>query len=101
MGNTKSTKTTSKKIINPTYQNAMNQFTTQELKNMQIKFRTLAKRSNGPTVDRDTFMKYMKFEDGLLGEQLFTFFDSKHNGVVDFEEFICGLAIFSRGTLLF
>ena len=43
-------------------------------------------------------MKFMKFEAGLLGEQLFTFFDSKQNGVVDFEEFICGLAVFSRGT---
>ena len=65
---------------------------------MQIKFRGLAKRSEGPTVDQATFMKFMKFEDGLLGEQLFTFFDSKQNGVVDFEEFICGLAVFSRGT---
>ena len=96
MGNTRSKKKEAPRSL--LFEKSLTSFTTDELKEMQIKFRSLAKRSAGPTVDRDTFMKYMKFEDGLLGEQLFTFFDSKNNGVVDFEEFICGLAIFSRGT---
>ena len=96
MGNAKSKKPPKQRSA--LFESSSSHFTTEELKEMQIKFRGLAKRSDGPTVDQATFMKFMKFEDGLLGEQLFTFFDSKQNGVVDFEEFICGLAVFSRGT---
>ena len=98
MGNTRSKKNKKEQPRNHLFESSLTSFTIDEIQAMQIKFNSLAKRSAGPTVDRDTFMKFMKFEDGLLGEQLFTFFDSKNNGVVDFEEFICGLAIFSRGT---
>lgn len=35
---------------------------------------------------------------GLLGERLFAVFDRKKNGVIDWEEFICGLALCCRGT---
>ena len=92
MGNAKSKKPLKQRSA--LFESSSSHFTTEELKEMQIKFRGLAKRSDGPTVDQATFMKFMKFEDGLLGEQLFTFFDSKQNGVVDFEEFICGLVVF-------
>ena len=90
-------KGSSKKQPSAQFQAAASKFTPEELQDIQIKFRTLAERSKGPTVDKGTFLKYFPIP-GLIGEQLFTFFDSKKTGVVDFEEFICGLAIFSRGT---
>ena len=40
------------------FQAAASKFTPDELRDMQIQFRTLAERSKGPTVDKSTFLKY-------------------------------------------
>ena len=37
--------------------------------------------------------------NGLLGERLFAQFDKKQNGLIDFNEFICGLATVCRGSI--
>ena len=36
---------------------------------------------------------------GLLGERLFSQFDVKGNGFIDFDEFISGLSVCCRGTV--
>ena len=58
-----------------------------ELKVIHQTFADLAKRSPGDVIDKPTFLKFFPLP-GLLGERLFTVFDSKHTGVVDFEEFL-------------
>ena len=49
-------------------------------------------------MDKSTFIKFFNLP-GLLGERLFFVFDKKKNGVIDFEEFISGMAEFSKGTM--
>jgi len=85
----------------------------------------LAARSPGPTMDKFTFLKFFNVP-GMLGERLFAVFDKfcsvcirilcvfliyiapprgvwfvcrKKDGVLDFEEFLRGMADFSRGTI--
>lgn len=53
-------------------------------------FRGLAKRSEGPTVDKATFMKFFNYP-GVFGERVFALFDQKNTGVIDEEEFMSGL----------
>ncbi|KAG5175768.1 hypothetical protein JKP88DRAFT_172109 [Tribonema minus] len=50
----------------------------------------------GTSVDKETFLQYFPLP-GLLGERLFAVFDTKRSGKVDFEEFVCGLAVTCRG----
>ena len=64
---------------------------------MKIKFKTLAELSKGPTVDKKTFLKVFPL-GGILGERMFTLFDVDESGVLDYEEFVVGLAFFCRGT---
>ena len=56
----------------------------------------LASRSPGKTIDKLTFLKVFKVP-GMLGERLFAAFDRKDNGVIDLEEFVCGLGLIVRG----
>ena len=44
-----------------------------------------------------TFLQYFPLP-GLLGERLFAVFDKKQIGEVDYEEFVCGLAVTCRGS---
>jgi Ca2+-binding EF-hand superfamily protein len=69
-----------------------------EISILKQTFKDLAERSPGKTVDKATFLTYFPLP-GLIGERLFATFDSKHTGNIDYEEFICGLAICCRGTL--
>ena len=57
----------------------------------------LASRSPGKTVDKIAFLKMFNLP-GMLGERLFAAFDRKSNGVIDYEEFISGLGLLSRGS---
>jgi len=73
-------------------------------------FRDLAMRSPGKTMDKATFLSLFKLP-GMLGERLFNFFDAyglvllsliqfrKKNGVIDLEEFLNGMRVYSRGSL--
>ena len=49
-------------------------------------------------MDKSTFIKFFNMP-GMLGERLFAVFDIKKNGVIDFEEFLAGMAEFCRGTM--
>ena len=79
------------------FKDAAIKFDTSELHELKMKFETLAERSKGPTVDKATFLKIFPLP-GILGERLFTLFDVDRSGVLDYEEFICGLALFCRGS---
>ena len=59
-------------------------------------FATLATRSPGDTVDKITFLRFFPLP-GLLGERLFSVFDTKETGVIDFEEFLAGLSVIAKG----
>jgi hypothetical protein len=50
-----------------------------------------------PRIDRHTFLRAFPLP-GLLGERLFTVFDSKADGAIDWAEFAVGLAVVCRGT---
>ena len=86
-----------KKIQSVMFKDAAIKFDTSELHELKMKFETLAERSKGPTVDKATFLKIFPLP-GILGERLFTLFDVDRSGVLDYEEFICGLALFCRGS---
>lgn len=71
---------------------------------LQTTFRDLANRSQHskphktPCCDKDTFLRFFSNVPGLIGQRLFYVFDLKKDGVVDFDEFIEGLKIISRGS---
>lgn len=60
-------------------------------------FKDLAQRSPGNTIDKETFLRFFPLP-GLHGERLFKAFDHKNAGVIDFEDFLTGLAVCSRGS---
>lgn len=49
------------------------------------------------TMDKSTFLRLFKLP-GMLGERLFAVFDKRHDGAIDYSEFIQGLATYVRGT---
>jgi serine/threonine-protein phosphatase 2B regulatory subunit len=69
-----------------------------ELGLLEKMFRDLAKRSPGKTMDKATFLALFKLP-GMLGERLFRVFDQKKNGVIDWEEFLDGMKVYSRGSI--
>ena len=60
-------------------------------------FKDLSLRSPGNTIDKRTFLHHFPLP-GLHGEQLFDIFDIKQTGVIDFEEFISGIALCTKGA---
>jgi len=69
-----------------------------ELTLLDRMFQDLANRSPDETMSKETFLQYFNLP-GILGERLFAVFDAKKNGVIDFEEFVNGLARYNRGSL--
>jgi calcium/calmodulin-dependent protein kinase I len=49
-------------------------------------------------MDKTTFLHFFHVP-GIFGERLFHAFDAKGNGVIDWEEFVDGLARYSRGSM--
>jgi Ca2+-binding EF-hand superfamily protein len=49
-------------------------------------------------MDKATFLRFFSMP-GMLGERLFQVFDRRQNGVIEWEEFVAGLADFCRGTM--
>uniref|UniRef100_A0A7S2RX58 Calmodulin n=1 Tax=Mucochytrium quahogii TaxID=96639 RepID=A0A7S2RX58_9STRA len=72
-------------------------FTNLELDMLKKSFKDLAQRSPGKTIDKETFLKFFPMP-GLHGERLFKVFDHKMTGVIDYEEFVTGLAVCCRGS---
>ena len=76
---------------------AVRRFTPHEVRVLKETFKDLAQRSPGKTVDKATFLHFFPLP-GSLGERLFMMFDRKNTGVIDYDEFMCGLAISCRGS---
>ena len=83
----------------PEFQAAAQKFSSAELRDLRMKFKSLAERSKGNTVDKASFLRYFPLP-GQLGERLFYVFDKKSTGVIDYEEFVCGLALLRQPYLL-
>lgn len=66
-------------------------------------FNDLAKKSTGESINKDTFLSVyqlpVRFMKGLLGERLFSYFDTKKSGLLDFELFITGILYYSKSQL--
>eukprot|EP00918_Siedleckia_nematoides_P011997 GHVU01026354.1.p1 GENE.GHVU01026354.1~~GHVU01026354.1.p1 ORF type:complete len:183 (-),score=37.01 GHVU01026354.1:151-699(-) len=60
-------------------------------------YTSLRERSDEAGIDKQTFLQFFPLP-GLWGERLFQKFDFKSNGVVDYEEFLIGIAVCCRGT---
>ncbi|KAJ8604660.1 hypothetical protein CTAYLR_006520 [Chrysophaeum taylorii] len=73
-------------------------FSASEMALLHQIFQDLARRSPNKTVDPEHFGEYVCGFPGLHGEQVFTAFDTKQTGNLDFEEFVSGLARSARGT---
>jgi Ca2+-binding EF-hand superfamily protein len=74
----------------------LSKFTRDEISILSQLFRDLSSRSQGLTVDKVTFLQFFPLP-GLWGERLFDKFDKKNTSVIDFEEFMSGLRICTKG----
>ena len=74
---------------------AAQKFDTDEIHVLRKTWQDLADRHNGKGIDKETFLQYFPL-NGLLGERLFAQFDVKKAGIVDFDDFILGLATVCR-----
>eukprot|EP00736_Rhodelphis_marinus_P007849 Rmarinus@m.1239 len=72
-------------------------FMHEEVAVLKQMFKDAAKRSKGKTVDKATFLTMFPLPS-LMGERLFTMFDTKKTGVLDCEEFIAGFFLCLRGS---
>jgi serine/threonine protein kinase/Ca2+-binding EF-hand superfamily protein len=72
-------------------------FESHEYSMLQRMYVGLAAQSVGNTVDKRTFMKYFNLP-GMLGERVFSVFDQKKTGVIDQEEFMHGLSLYTKGS---
>ena len=70
-------------------------FLPKELSVLTSMFKELEQKDH--TMDKSTFLKLFKLP-GLLGERLFSVFDTRHDGAIDYTEFIEGLATYVKGT---
>ena len=77
---------------------AASKFESTELHILKKTWEVLADRNDGRGIDKEMFLQYFPLS-GLLGERLFTEFNMKGNGLIDFDEFVIGLAVCSRGTM--
>eukprot|EP01135_Chromosphaera_perkinsii_P009375 Nk52_evm51s1737 gene=Nk52_evmTU51s1737 len=77
---------------------AAKNFTSEELRWLKMTYKTLAKRSPDAFVDKETFMNFFPLP-GMLGERLFAAFDTKKNGVIQYNEFLCGLSLCLHGNV--
>jgi serine/threonine protein kinase/Ca2+-binding EF-hand superfamily protein len=77
---------------------AASKFDEDELHILKQTWQDLADRCEGRGIDKDTFLQYFPL-NGLLGERLFLSFDTKHNGHIDFDEFVMALATLARGSI--
>ncbi|CAM9562557.1 unnamed protein product, partial [Ectocarpus sp. 13 AM-2016] len=70
-----------------------------EIKVIKETFKDLCHVNGGSMrIDKETFLQYLPLP-GLLGaERLFAVFDKKSSGEIDYEEFVCGLAVTCRGS---
>ena len=73
-------------------------FSDEEMNNLKLLFDQLARRSPNATVDLEHFLEFFATLPGLHGEQLFASFDTGGKGVLDFDEFVLGMAKATRGT---
>ena len=77
---------------------AATKFESTELHVLKKTWEDLADRNDGKGIDKEIFLQYFPLT-GLLGERLFAQFDMKGNGLIDFDEFVTGLAVCSRGNI--
>ncbi|ETO22970.1 asparagine rich protein [Reticulomyxa filosa] len=69
-----------------------------ELTLLDRMFQDLVKRSPDKNMSKEVFLDYFNLP-GILGERLFDVFDTKKDGVINFDEFVTGLARYNRGTV--
>eukprot|EP00656_Telonema_subtile_P034711 TRINITY_DN3876_c0_g1_i1.p1 TRINITY_DN3876_c0_g1~~TRINITY_DN3876_c0_g1_i1.p1 ORF type:complete len:132 (-),score=31.90 TRINITY_DN3876_c0_g1_i1:409-804(-) len=78
---------------------ASRNFDSSELQECELLFaqiRTLSSNQQG--LDKASFQSHFPMP-GLLGDRLFMVLDFKNDGFIDYEEFLCGLAVACRGSI--
>eukprot|EP00483_Globobulimina_turgida_P009333 UN09352 len=75
-----------------------NKYSEKELYLLDRMFKDLATRSPNDTISKQTFLEYFSLP-GILGDRLFAVFDTDHNQVISFNEFLSGLARYNQGSL--
>jgi len=88
------------KSLSNDIRNAKRKYNKEELGLLDQMFRDLAGRSPDDlqTISKETFMQVFKLP-GILADRLFDAFDTKRTKVIDFDEFVLGLAKYVRGNM--
>jgi len=89
-----------RKGLSDDFRNAKRKYNKEELGLLDQMFRDLAGRSPDDlqTISKETFMQVFKLP-GILADRLFDAFDTKRTKVIDFDEFVLGLAKYVRGDM--
>ena len=81
------------------FKSALSRFPRGRLASMRQIFDELAKQSSSArTLDKTTFLRYFPLP-GMMGERLFTVFDTDSSGAINFQEFVTGMALIYHGTV--
>jgi len=73
------------------------QFSTEQIYALKCFFKDIASRKGIDHLDKDLFLRVFKLP-GILGERLFSVFDSNNDNQVDLNEFLCGLSVVIHGS---
>jgi len=74
-------------------------FEQQEIKTLFDQFKNLSANKLSEAISKAQFQKALGLKDSIITERIFKVFDINGDGQIDFREFICGLSIFSAGTV--
>ena len=72
-------------------------FNKEDASTLQRLHKGLASRSEGPTMDKRTFLQFFNYP-GMFGERLFAMFDQDQSGRINRTEFMEGMAWYLKGT---
>jgi Ca2+-binding EF-hand superfamily protein len=86
----------------PSYDNACTYFNTEEIAHFNITFRSICLQKEYLDINTLTLLNSEKLSSYTLKHllsKLFAIVDSKKDALIDFEEYLCALALFRFGTV--
>lgn len=90
----------SKKPLRRSRSRSFSKFNGEELIFLEKMFEDLAQRSvDASKMSKETFLEYFNLP-GIIGGKLFKVFDTKKNNVIEYDEFVEGIARYMKGDTI-